>query len=98
MYTRQLESEDIPVAQIYADGILAVTDQMPLILPEHWRISKSLSHVFLPQPNSIVSRELVRLPGIPRDARASYGTAWEAPIRDHLERSGDAQRAGAAID
>jgi hypothetical protein len=85
-YAKALEADGIPVAQIYADGLLAVTDQMPLILPDHWRIAASLTKVFSPHPNSIISRELVRLPGILSSAREAYGTAWEpGPIRDALK-------------
>jgi hypothetical protein len=76
-YARQLELEDIPVAQIYADGLLAATNQMPLIIPEHWRIAASLTRVYSPHPNSIISDQLVRLPGILGSAREAYSTAWE---------------------
>lgn len=78
-YARRLESEGIPVAQIYADGLLAVTDQLPLDIPEHWRIAASLTRVAAPKPNQIVSDQLVRLPGILGSAREAYSTAWEAP-------------------
>jgi hypothetical protein len=71
-YARQLEGEGIPVAQIYADGLLAVTDQMPLMLPEHWRIAASLTRVTSPHPNSIISDQLTRLPGIERAGREAY--------------------------
>lgn len=85
-YARALEADGIPVAQIYADGLLAVTDQAPLFIPNHWRIAASLSHVYSPHPNSIISRELVRLPGVLGSAREAYSTAWEpAAIRERLE-------------
>jgi hypothetical protein len=86
-YARQLEGEGIPVAQIYADGLLAVTDQAPLIVPEHWRIAASLTRVYSPHPNSIVSRELVRLPGIIGSAQNAYASAWEpGAVRERIEQ------------
>jgi hypothetical protein len=71
-YARALEGEGIPVAQIYADGLLAVTDQLPLILPDHWRAVASLTRVRAPHPNSIISDQLTRLPGIQRNGREAY--------------------------
>jgi hypothetical protein len=90
-YAKQLEGEGTPVPQIYADGLLAALEQVPMFVPEHWRVAAALSDVFSPHPNSIISNELVRLPGILGSARAAYGTPWEAPaIRESLEaRSGD---------
>jgi hypothetical protein len=85
-YARALEAEGTPVAQIYADGLLAVTDQAPLIVPEHWRIAASLTRVYSPHPNSIISQELVRLPGILGSAQQAYSTAWEhLSVREELE-------------
>jgi len=84
-YAKQLEAEGTPVAQVYADGLLAAMDHVPMFPPDHWRVAASLSNVFSPYPNSIISDELVRLPGILGSARGSYGTAWEAPTaRDVL--------------
>jgi len=77
-YAKQLEADGIPVAQIYADGLLAAVNQMPLHIPEHWRIAASLTHVRSPHPNSIISDQLVRLPGILGSAREAYGTVWES--------------------
>lgn len=86
-YARQLEAEGIQVAQIYADGLLAVTDQAPLIVPKHWRIAASLTRVMSPHPNSIISDQLVRLPGILGSAREAYSTAWEpVHVRERLEQ------------
>lgn len=71
-YARKLESEKIPVAQIYADGLLAVTDQLPLMLPEHWRVSAALTRVYSPHPNQIISDQLVKLPGFSSGRREAY--------------------------
>jgi hypothetical protein len=71
-YARQLEAEGLKVAQIYADGILVATDRMPLLLPEHWRIAAALTRVSSPHPNSIISKELIRLPGIQSSERDAY--------------------------
>lgn len=72
-FARRLEAEGVPVVQIYADGLLAATDQLPLTaVPEHWRIVASLTHVHSPHANSLISDQLVRLPGIQRDRRDVY--------------------------
>jgi hypothetical protein len=85
-YARALEAEGTPVAQIYADGLLAVMDQAPMFVPEHWRIAASLTRVYSPHPNSIISQELVRLPGILGSAQQAYSTAWEhLSVREELE-------------
>jgi hypothetical protein len=85
-YARALEAEGTPVAQIYADGLLAVMDQAPIFVPEHWRIAASLTRVYSPHPNSIISQELVRLPGILGSAQQAYSTAWEhLSVREELE-------------
>jgi hypothetical protein len=68
---RHLESEGLPVLQIYADGLIVETDQVP-ILPNQWRVAASLTEVSRENPSSIISRELVRLPGIPNGRRATY--------------------------
>lgn len=71
-YARKLESENIPVAQIYADGLLAVTDQLPLLIPEHWRVVEALTRVSSPYPNQIISDQLTRLPGFSSTRRDAY--------------------------
>lgn len=68
---RQLESEKSPVVHIYADGLIVETDQLPF-LPANWRVAGSLTDVSSPAPHSILSRELVRLPGIPNGRRMAY--------------------------
>jgi len=71
-YARQLEGEGIPVAHIYADGLLTVTDQLPMFIPEHWRVSQSLTNVRSPHPNSIISDQITRMPGVVREGRTAY--------------------------
>jgi hypothetical protein len=68
-YARKLESEDIHVSQIYADGVIAVTDNMPF-LPRNWRIAAELTDVRSPSPNTIISKEMTRTPGIPSGRRS----------------------------
>jgi hypothetical protein len=65
---RQLETEGFPVVQIYADGLLTTAEQLPF-LPSGWRIAGELTHVSAPHANSILSDEIVRLPGIPNGRR-----------------------------
>lgn len=81
-YAKRLEAEGVPVAQVYADGLLAVADPalFPVFdVPEHWRVAASLTRVFSPHPNSIISDQLVRLPGIIGSAAEAYASAWETP-------------------
>lgn len=68
---RELEAQKIPVLQIYADGLIVETDQIPMIGPD-WRVSASLTELRAENPSSIISREMIRLPGIPNGRRATY--------------------------
>lgn len=68
---RNLESEGIPVFQVYADGLIVGTDQLPL-LPENWRWVGNLVNVWSRSSNSIISDNLVRLPGIPNERRTAH--------------------------
>lgn len=74
---RLLESEGHHVVQIYADGLLTTAEQLPF-LPDGWRVQGALTGVSSPHPNSILSREMVRLPGIPGGRRSAY-------IREDME-------------
>jgi hypothetical protein len=77
-YARQLTAEGMHVAQIYADGILVATDQLPFV-PDGWRVSHSLTHVHIPRPNAIISDELVKLPGV---AGSEQDREWERKRQD----------------
>lgn len=76
---RYLEGQKIPVLQIYADGLIAETDQIP-ILPPEWRVAASLTGLSAENPSSIISREMIRLPGIPNGRRATYLAARPAQV------------------
>lgn len=67
---RDMESRRIKVLQIYADGIIVQTAQVPL-LPPNWRIAAELSSLQARTPNSVVSKNLLKLPGIPNGRRTS---------------------------
>jgi hypothetical protein len=69
-YARQLESDGTHVSQIYADGVIGIGAQLPLFIPDGWRIAGTLSNVRSPFPNSIIADEIVRLPGIPNGRRS----------------------------
>jgi hypothetical protein len=69
-YARQLESDGTHVSQIYADGVIGIGAQLPLFIPDGWRIAATLSNVRSPFPNSIIADEIVRLPGIPNGRRS----------------------------
>lgn len=69
-YARALEAQGHRVVQIYADGLLVSSPQLPL-LPPGWRVAGELTRVASSYPNRIISRELVRLPGIPGGRRTS---------------------------
>lgn len=77
-YARELHSQGFHIPQIYADGILVETDQLPFI-PEGWRISHSLTNVFIPRRNAIVSDQITKLPG---GARSEDVREWEAKRRE----------------
>lgn len=87
-FARQLESEGHPVAQIYADGLLVTGTEtlFPVFdVPEHWRVAASLTRVFSPHPNAIISDQLVRLPGIIGSAQEAYASAFEpGAVRERL--------------
>ena len=69
-YARRLENEGHPVVQIYADGLITTAKQLPF-LPDGWRVASALTGVTFRHPNTIISREIVRLPGIPGGRRTS---------------------------
>lgn len=70
LVARDLESQGIEVSQIYADGVIAVTDSLPFI-PNGWRVAGELTDVWSPHPNTIIAKELVRTPGIPSGRRTA---------------------------
>lgn len=70
-YARQLEGEGTHVMQIYADGLIAVTDQLPLFIPEYWRVAGELSNIYSPSPNTIIADNMIRTPGIPSGRRSA---------------------------
>jgi hypothetical protein len=61
-YARELHRNGYHVPQIYADGLLVATDQLPFIR-DGWRVSHSLTRVHIPRPNAFISDTLVKLPG-----------------------------------
>jgi hypothetical protein len=67
-YARSLEATGIHVSQIYADGLIVVTDSLPFV-PKYWRVAAELTEVKSSSPNTILSNELVRVPGIPGGRR-----------------------------
>lgn len=67
-YARQLESQGIHVSQIYADGLIAVSDCLPFV-PSNWRVAGALTNVYAPSPNTIHSDQMTRTPGIPSGRR-----------------------------
>jgi hypothetical protein len=69
-YARELENQKIPVAQIYADGLIAVTDSLPFV-PKYWRVAGELSNWYSTSPNTIFSDNMVRTPGIPSGRRST---------------------------
>lgn len=77
-YARELTAQGLHVAQIYADGILVATSQLPFV-PDGWRVSHSLTHVHIPRPNAIISDELVKLPGV---AGSEQDREWERKRQD----------------
>lgn len=68
---REMENMKLKVLQIYADGIVVETDQIP-ILPPTWRVAAQLTNLVARTPNSLLSDSLVKLPGIPNGRRTTY--------------------------
>lgn len=68
-FARTLESEGNHVIQIYADGLLTTADTLPN-LPSGWRMAAELTRVSSRHPNTILSDQIVRLPGIPGGRRS----------------------------
>jgi hypothetical protein len=64
-YAKELYSQGIHVIQIYADGMLVEADQLPF-LPTGWRITESLTNVYVPRTNAFISDQLSKIPGIPK--------------------------------
>lgn len=73
-YARILELQKIPVLQVYADGIIADTTEPPL-LPVGWRWVGNLTNLSARTSNSVISDNLVRLPGIPHGRRVAHLTS-----------------------
>lgn len=67
---REMEAMKIKVLQIYADGIIVESDQIP-ILPPTWRVSAELTNLVARTPNSVLADNLVKLPGIPNGRRTT---------------------------
>jgi hypothetical protein len=63
-YAKELSAAGHHVAQIYADGLLIQSEQLPFIRGG-WRIAESLTNIYIPYPNAIISDQLTKLPGIP---------------------------------
>lgn len=70
-YARELEGQGIPVAQIYADGIIVDTDQLPFV-PKYWRVAAELTNWKSTAPNNLFSDNMVRTPGIPSGRRSVH--------------------------
>jgi hypothetical protein len=69
-FARLLESKGYPVVQIYADGLITTADDLPA-LPDGWRLAGELTRVSSTHPNTIISDQIVRLPGIPGGRRSA---------------------------
>lgn len=84
-YARELHHAGYHIPQIYADGLLVETDQLPFI-KDGWRVSHSLTNVFIPRSNAIVSDQVVKLPGVGRstDDRECEGRRSEAGVLPSL--------------
>lgn len=67
---RQLEAQRIQVLQVYADGIIVKSDAVPL-LPPHWRVACGLDELQAGHPNQVLSKNLLKIPGIPNGRRTS---------------------------
>lgn len=63
----ELESGNCPVLAIYADSIFIQAKSPLPLLPEPWIVKEELTQLQFFTPTAFQSRELTKLPGIPRD-------------------------------
>jgi hypothetical protein len=63
-YAKELDEQGYHVPQIYADGIVVETHQLPFI-KNGWRVAHELTHVQIPRANAILSDQITKLPGMP---------------------------------
>lgn len=65
---RELHTHKITILSVYADSIIidATTGTLPL-LPEPWIVKHELTRLRFFNPTSFTSREMTKLPGIPRE-------------------------------
>lgn len=89
----ELHSRGCKIIALYADSII-LTDDSPLpLLPDHWRVKSTLSHLEFFNPVSFRSDEMIRLPGVPaRDVldKLAVGQRFRAQLlRTKGKRAGN---------
>lgn len=65
---RYLHSCGVTILGIYADSVFADTNAPLPFLPEGWRVEQVLDGLFFSSATHFTSRQLTKLPGVPRDA------------------------------
>jgi hypothetical protein len=67
-YALELHRMGMNILSIYVDGLIIETDALslfPPMMPDGWRVSHVLTHVRFFHPNSFVSDQIDKLPGVP---------------------------------
>lgn len=71
---RDLHARKFDVLSIYADAVIVRDNGKPLPLIEKpWRVKKRLHNLEFLNETSFRSREIIRLPGVPRDKQSTKG-------------------------
>lgn len=79
---RRLEADGFDVLAVYADAVMVRDTGRPLPLLEHpWRTKDRLSHLIFHSPQAFTSREIKRLPGVPRRGTIRDANATRTRIR-----------------
>lgn len=87
-YAWELHGMGIRVVSVYVDGLMIEADQAPLPRPG-WSVKSELTRLRFLAPNSYVSQEEEKLPGIPRDALDRRRSARSLPVLVERDRIRD---------
>lgn len=87
-YAWELHSAGLRVLSVYVDGIMVEGDSVPLV-PPGWSVKTGLTDLMFYAPNSYVSMEEEKLPGIPKDDLDRRRSARSLPaVVRHREKVG----------
>lgn len=81
---RDLSERGLKVLAVYADSVFVDSAKALPFLPEPWKIQAHLTSLRFFNSTSFTSRELEKLPGVPRDKREMHESAFR-PFRVRQE-------------